>query len=83
MRGFGKMVKKEHLDAVETWLDECFNRAYDEKLYGTMLEIMKEKDAVKKLRNVEEPIVVQHVITDETKVKPLTQKLKEFVKGSG
>jgi len=76
------MVKKEHLDAVEGWLDECFTRAFDEKLYGTMLEILKDKDAVKKLRNVEEPIVVQHVITDETKVKPLTTKLKEFVIGS-
>lgn len=76
------MVKKEHLDGIETWLDACFNRAYDEKLYGTMLEILKEKDAVKKLRNVEEPIVVQHVIKDETVVKPITQKIKEFVIGS-
>jgi len=76
------MVKKEHLDAVEGWLDECFNRAYDENLYGTMLEILKNKDAVNKLRNVEVPIVVQHVITDETPVKPITQKIKEFVKGS-
>ena len=76
------MVKKEHLDAVEAWLDECFTRAYDEKLYGTMLEILKDKDAVKNLRKVDEPIVVKHVITDETPVKPLTTKIKEFVKGS-
>jgi len=76
------MVKKEHLDAVEGWLDECFSRAYDEKLYGTMLEIMKDKDAVKKLRNVEEPIVVHHIIEEVKVVKPLTTKLKEFVVGS-
>jgi len=76
------MVKKEHLDAVEGWLDECFSRAFDEKLYGTMLEILKDKDAVKKLRNVEEPIIIKHIIEEKKVVKPLTTKLKEFIVGS-
>jgi len=76
------MVKKEHLDAVEGWLDQCFSRAYEEQLYGTMLEILKDKDAVKKLRNVEEPIVVKHIIEEKKVVKPLTTKLKEFIVGS-
>jgi len=76
------MVKKELLDGIETWLDECFSRAYEENLYGTMLEILKEKDVVKKMRNVDEPIVIEHVIKDVTVVKPLTTKIKEFVIGS-
>lgn len=76
------MVKKEHLDAIEEWLDECYSRAFDENLYGTMLEVLKQKDVVKKLKKSEEPIVVKHVITDETVVKPLKQKIKEFVVGS-
>ena len=76
------MSKKEHLDLIDTWLDECYERARKGELYGTMLEIIKEKDIVKKLKQSEEPIIVQHVIGDKTPVKPLKTKIKEFVVGS-
>lgn len=76
------MIKKEHLEKIEKWLDESYDRAFEEELYGTMLEIMKQKDVVKKLKQSDEPIVIQHVIKDETQVKPITTKIKEFVIGS-
>lgn len=76
------MIKKEHIDSIEKWLDEGYERAREEKLCGTMLEILKQKDIVKKLKQVDEPIIVRHLIEEIKEVKPLTTKIRDFLIGS-
>lgn len=76
------MIKKEHIDRIEAWLDGCYERAREERLCGTMLEILKQKDVVKKLKQVDEPIIVKHIIEEKKVIKPLITRIGEFVKGN-
>lgn len=75
------MIKKEHIEAIEGWLDEGYKRACKEGLCGTMLDILEQKDRVKKLKQVDEPIVVKHIIEEKKVVKPLKTRLKEYIVG--